>query len=43
VLSVGEELNDMKISHLRSYGLSALYIFAAVPDILWVSQSAARA
>jgi hypothetical protein len=39
VLSVSEELNDMKISFLYPHGPSASYMYPAMPHILWLSQS----
>jgi hypothetical protein len=40
VLSVSEELNDVKISFLHPHGPSASYIYPAVPHILQLPQSA---
>jgi hypothetical protein len=40
VLSVSEELNDMKISFLHPHGPSATYIYPATPHILRLPQSA---
>jgi hypothetical protein len=40
VLSVSEELNDVKISFLHPHGPSASHIYPATPHILWLLQSA---
>jgi hypothetical protein len=40
VLSDSEESNDVKISFLHCHGHCATYIYAAMPHILWLPQSA---
>jgi hypothetical protein len=40
VLSVSEDSNDVKVSFLHPHGPSALYIYPAMPHILWLPQLA---
>jgi hypothetical protein len=40
VSSVTEESNNTKISFLHPHGLCSSYIHPAIPDILWLPQSA---